>query len=116
MMVMMTTDEIEFPDVLMGGAGDDTLTGSIGVDVLMGGDGHDTIIGGAGVDKIVGGAGDDVMTGSGVNALGDVELDGNMDTFVFSPTDGEGDDVIVDLENGIRIGLTSVHLSFRIES
>ena len=73
-------------DQLMGGTGDDTLTGSTGTDVLMGNDGHDTILGGEQDDKIVGGAGDDVMTGGE-----------GADRFVFSPADGDGDDVIVDL-------------------
>ena len=93
-------------DVLMGGAGNDTLTGSTGADVLMGGDDHDTITGGEGNDRIVGGAGDDVMTG-GTGA----------DTFVFSP-DGEGrdSDTIVDLDfdtDEDRIDLSAFKLSSR---
>ena len=102
-MLMMVGDVLVTSDVLMGGAGDDTLTGSTGADVLMGNDGHDTIMGAAGADRIVGGAGDDVMTG-----------DDGADTFVFSPTDGDGDDVIVDLENGTdRIDLSAFELSAR---
>ena len=49
-------------DVLMGGHGDDELTGSDQADRLMGNGGHDTITAGEEDDMIVGGAGDDVMT------------------------------------------------------
>ena len=70
-------------DTLMGGDGDDTLTGSSGTNMLMGGAGDDTIDGGTGADTINGGAGDDVMSGGG-----------GGDTFVFSPADGDGDDII----------------------
>ena len=94
------------PDVLVGGAGDDTLTGdatTAATEVLMGGSGHDTIMGADGADRIVGGAGDDVMTG------GD-----EADTFVFGPADGDGDDVIVDLTNGTdRIDLSAFEFSQR---
>ena len=98
------------PDVLVGGAGDDELTGSANTDVLMGGDGHDTITGNGGADRIDGGAGDDVMTG------GDGTADDNAaDTFVFSPADGDGDDVITDVdEDGTdKIDLSAFELSPR---
>ena len=82
-------------DTLMGGDGNDMLgavdvdgDGSAdnteeGADKLMGGAGRDTLNGGGGNDTLVGGAGDDEMTGGGGN-----------DTFVFSPDDGDGDDII----------------------
>ena len=70
-------------DTLMGGAGNDVLTAVNGVNTLMGGAGDDDITGGSGADTINGGAGDDQMTGGGGN-----------DIFVFSPDDGDGDDVI----------------------
>ena len=96
------------PDVLVGGAGDDELTGSANADVLMGGDGHDTITGGGGADRIVGGAGDDVMTGT----------TGNAERFVFSPADGDGDDVITNMDGDTtgtfdRIDLSAFELSPR---
>ena len=100
------------PDVLVGGAGDDTLTGdatTAATEVLMGGSGHDTISGAGGADRIVGGAGDDVMYG-GVEDTPDTVTD----TFVFSPADGAGDDVIVDLTNDIdRIDLSAFEFSQR---
>ena len=73
-------------DKLHGGDGDDTLSADSGMNTLMGDAGDDTITGGSGADTINGGAGDDQMTGGGGN-----------DTFVFSPDDGDGDDVITGL-------------------
>ena len=81
-------------DTLMGGDGVDTLNGGADGDMLMGGAGGDTINGDAGLDTITGGAGDDTMTG------GD-----EADTFVFSPADGDGVDVITDFETADKINL-----------
>jgi YD repeat-containing protein len=47
--------------VLLGGAGDDELTGAAGADVVIGGKGDDDLGGGAGTDRIVGGQGEDVF-------------------------------------------------------
>ena len=44
-----------------GGAGVDTLTGTIAPDVFVGGAGADLLIGNGGVDVLLGGAGDDVI-------------------------------------------------------
>ena len=73
-------------DKLYGGEGDDTLSATGGANMLDGGVGDDTITGGSGNDTINGGVGDDQMSGGG-----------GQDTFVFSPDDGEGDDVITGL-------------------
>jgi Ca2+-binding RTX toxin-like protein len=48
-------------DNLVGGAGDDTLTGNALVNTLAGGDGDDKLLGGAGADTLRGEAGDDVL-------------------------------------------------------
>jgi Ca2+-binding RTX toxin-like protein len=48
-------------DILIGGAGDDTLYGQQDRDKLYGGEGDDTLIGGSGRDKLDGGPGDDVL-------------------------------------------------------
>jgi Ca2+-binding RTX toxin-like protein len=52
------------PDVenVVGGAGDDRITGSAASNRLDGGDGHDTLLGLGGDDTLVGGAGDDTLT------------------------------------------------------
>ena len=105
-------------DLLMGQGGNDTLTGGAGQDTLMGGHGHDSIAGGVEADRIVGGAGDDIMYG-GVDGTPDTAA---IDIFVFSPADGDGGDVIVDLDptaataspgTGDRIDLSAFDLSPR---
>jgi hypothetical protein len=50
-------------DTLEGGAGDDTLDGDAGNDRLLGGDGKDTLRGGVGNDVLAGGSGNDVLVG-----------------------------------------------------
>ena len=76
-------DESTGGDTLMGGAGRDNLNGGAGDDKLMGGAGGDVLLGGDGNDTLTGGAGEDEMTGGTGN-----------DTFVFSPDDGAGHDII----------------------
>ena len=85
----------------MGGDGDDTLVGGGGNDMLMGGDGDDTLMGGDDDDTLMGGDGDDTLTGGDNNdtlngGAGDDNLTGGggEDTFVFSPEDGNADDII----------------------
>lgn len=51
------------PVTLIGGAGDDMLSGSGATDTLIGGAGTDQLDGGEGADKLVGGLGADLMTG-----------------------------------------------------
>lgn len=50
-------------DVLLGGAGADTLSGDTGDDWISGGAGADVLAGGTGRDWIEGGAGNDLITG-----------------------------------------------------
>ena len=59
---------------LMGGAGNDTITGGTGNDYIDGGDGNDKVSAGGGNDTIIGGAGDDNLGGGG----GD-EVEGDRD-------------------------------------
>jgi hypothetical protein len=49
------------PHTLIGGLGDDTLTGGNGDDTLVGGPGNDTLVGGEGNDALTGGPGIDVF-------------------------------------------------------
>lgn len=59
-------------DVLNGGDGDDSLSGGDGLDTIGGGSGNDTIAGGIGNDSLTGGTGNDSITGS----FGDDFVDG----------------------------------------
>lgn len=49
------------PGVLVGNAGNDTLSGKGGADHLSGGSGNDTLDGGTGADRMIGGSGDDTF-------------------------------------------------------
>jgi Ca2+-binding RTX toxin-like protein len=62
-------------EVILGGAANDTLTGSFGNNDLYGGGGADTLRGGSGNDRLYGGAGADSLNGDGGNDL----LDGGSD-------------------------------------
>ncbi|MFN0053885.1 MAG: S8 family serine peptidase, partial [Planctomycetales bacterium] len=76
-------------NILTGGSGNDTLRGLGGNDTLTGGLGNDSLFGGAGNDSQVGGAGDDTYAFSISGALGSDTLDesgGGTDTLDFSTT------------------------------
>lgn len=66
-------------DTLIGGNGNDWLSGLGGDDTISGGNGNDTLFGGAGVDTLTGGNGNDTLDGG----EGDDSLDG-----------GNGDDTL----------------------
>jgi Ca2+-binding RTX toxin-like protein len=57
-------------DILQGGLGDDTLAGAIGNDSLDGGEGDDRLLGQSGQDTILGGAGNDtILAGAGHDSV-----------------------------------------------
>lgn len=78
------------PANLLGGDGDDTLTGSAAADVLEGGPGNDTLYGGAGNDRLLGGPGNDTLVGG----IGIDEILGEKgdDQIIWNP--GDGSDII----------------------
>jgi hypothetical protein len=83
---------------LDGGAGNDTLTGSIARDVLRGGTGNDTLSGGGAADTLIGGRGNDSMAGGA-----------GADVFRWSLADGgtsgtPARDVITDFDNASYAG------------
>jgi Ca2+-binding RTX toxin-like protein len=56
-------------NTLAGGAGKDTLVGGDGQDSLLGGVGLDSLVGGEGLDTLMGDAGDDTLAGGNGNDL-----------------------------------------------
>lgn len=80
-------------DLLSGGLGDDTLSGGPGNDRLYGQDGDDLLDGGADRDVMVGGPGNDTVSYAGRKAPVAVYLDGSP-----SGQRGEGD-VLLGIEN-----------------
>ena len=102
------TDTLVSIENLLGGSGNDTITGTtgdnaldggLGNDSLVGGEGNDSLTGGRNADTLVGGVGDDVLNGSEgtdslvggdgndtlIGGLGTDRLDGGLgaDHFVF---------------------------------
>ena len=86
------------PDLIYGGAGNDTISGGAGDDILYGESGVDSIRGEAGDDKIYGGADFDILYGGDGNdiiyggASGDVVDGQNGDDILFG---GAGNDRIL---------------------
>ena len=88
-----TVQGVNDSDMIFGGAGDDVLEGNGAGDALSGGTGDDTLLGGEGSDILDGGAGDDVLSGGN-----DVAGDGG-DLLLGQG----GDDTFVDIGAGERI-------------
>ena len=96
---------------LVGGDGNDTLTGDReanrldggrGNDIINGGNGNDVIIGGAGDDTLTGGDGDDVFRFNAVEYLEESRIAfsvGGADETVFTPI-GPGSDRVTDFGAG----------------
>jgi Ca2+-binding RTX toxin-like protein len=88
-------------DDLDGGPGNDTLNGRDGDDHLVGGPGNDTLIGGRGEDQIFGGGGDDQVVWNPGDGNDLVEGENGTDTLVFN---GANISEIVDISpNGQRL-------------
>jgi Ca2+-binding RTX toxin-like protein len=86
------------PDVerLLGGAGDDTLTGNNATNVLAGGDGNDLLDPGRGAaDQLLGGAGTDTVTYATRTLPVTADPDGNAD----DGEAGDGHTIGADVEN-----------------
>ncbi|WP_129782222.1 hypothetical protein [Peristeroidobacter soli] len=84
-------------DTLTGTRGDDVLVGGAGTDVLRGGDGDDTLSGGLGNDTLEGGAGNDMLDGGdGIDVLrggdGNDSLNGGLGNDTLEG--GAGNDVL----------------------
>ncbi|WP_104668753.1 calcium-binding protein [Ensifer adhaerens] len=108
-------DRIDGFEIIVGGRGDDRISGSRDDDMLFGGLGDDRLRGRDGDDVLVGGAGDDDMKGEdGDDAFvvvlvsgsddGDDTIDGGegVDTYDASAT---AQSIVIDLEHGIATGV-----------
>jgi Ca2+-binding RTX toxin-like protein len=80
-------------EVVIGGQGDDFITGSPIADIIHGGPGNDTISAGGGNDTISGDSGNDILNGE---AGDDTFVESGVDAVFTSGTEqaGAGDDVI----------------------
>jgi Ca2+-binding RTX toxin-like protein len=88
------TREVSTIENLMGGDGDDTLTGDYRANTLSGGGGNDMITGGPGNDTLNGGEGGDTLNGG----LGDDTLNGGAQADGNTPSqqlNGDGGDDII---------------------
>lgn len=72
-------------DFLVGGSGDDTISGRKGSDLLYGAGGNDVIKGGRGNDTLHGGDGNNVLRGGKGSDTFIVSLEGFSDIMDFQP-------------------------------
>jgi Ca2+-binding RTX toxin-like protein len=86
---------------LDGGVGDDSLIGGAGVDTLIGGDGVDSLSGGLGNDSIQAGAGDDTINWS--VGEGRDTIDGGADVDAFNPLGSAAADLGNVTWNGVSL-------------
>jgi Ca2+-binding RTX toxin-like protein len=81
-------------DTLSGNGGNDILNGGAGADTLNGGDGNDTLNGGAGADVLDGGAGNDFIRGGA--GFDTIRGGAGNDTIELTVTEFNGDNDTVD--------------------
>ncbi len=85
-------------EVVLGGSGNDTITGSSLADELHGGPGNDTLNGGSGNDTLIGDSGNDILNGeAGDDTFDESQLGGAAtDVYYTAATEdkGAGDDII----------------------
>lgn len=101
-----TTGVSHFANII-GGSGDDTLTGDASVNTITGNAGDDTITGNGGADTLVGGAGDDVSIldpSKGTVTITEAP-GGGTDTLDYS---GYGSSVAYDLSAGTALGTNGI--------
>lgn len=109
------SDTITNVENILGGSGNDILTGSTAANVLSGGAGNDRITGGAGNDSINGGQGTDIAVFAGVSTTYAIStVNGNIQIVdnATSQDGNDGTDTLLSIEtaefkNGVQIGLAA---------
>ncbi len=106
------------PNVILGRRGNDTISGNGGNDVIDGGSGHDTIAGGAGNDLVSGGDGNDTVLWKAGDGNDVVHGGRGADTFVVTTSDtaaqtvrveaGSNGKIIVRVEGGAGGGVITL--------
>ena len=86
-------------DQMQGGTGNDTLSGQSGDDVLDGGTGNDTLHGGDDNDQLLGGAGNDTLNGNNgddvlIGGAGNDQLDGGYGSDLYRFKQDIGQDTV----------------------
>jgi Ca2+-binding RTX toxin-like protein len=111
-----------------GGAGDDVLVGGAGRDSLFGDDGNDYLVGGAGNDLLLGGAGDDRLLGGNVRDLliggrGADRLNGQQDddiviggSTVHDHNDAALAAILFELSSGRSLGVRTNRLASQMNA
>jgi Ca2+-binding RTX toxin-like protein len=102
--VLTGTDDPNVQNRLVGGPGNDTLTGLAGVDRMFGNDGQDTFLGGEGNDDFDGDAGADVFNGgNGTDEVlyteRTVGVTAKIDNVAKDGEPNENDDIRTDVED-----------------
>jgi Ca2+-binding RTX toxin-like protein len=97
--------------VVIGGVGDDSITGSpkrdilrggAGDDTLVGNDGDDLLVGGDGADVIKGGLGDDTIMVIDLNSTDTVDGGDGFDSVAYDEAQGLKD-TILNIESEVSV-------------
>ncbi len=98
--VFTGTDTISTFEAVLGGHGNDSITGTGGDNVLVGGAGNDTVSAGGGADTVEGGLGNDNLDGGGgVDVLSYRGATAGVNVTLNGTGTGEGSDTTTGFEN-----------------
>ena len=104
---LVTPDEVEAVNAT--GTDDVVIAGNASANWFIGNEGNNLLLGGEGNDRLDGRGGNDTITGDQGNDL----LEGGADADIFVVTEYNGDDRILDFENGIDlIDISGLGLGF----
>ena len=97
-------------EIVIGGGGDDSITGSLNADQLHGGPGDDTLNGGAGSDTLTGDSGSDTLNGDAGN---DIFAESGVDPEYTTAENAGDDDDIMNGGTHDALGVDTVDYSQR---